>query len=231
MTESLSQTIKRAYRDIHSSPGRTALAALVLIVLLALLVLGIQFIVRQRGSLALLNWLNLLLIPLLLVAAAVWLAGTWKRTQLEMARLRDERALVESYYDRLTDLLLSRNLRGAAADDEVARAARAHTLTTLRQLDGEGRGQIVRFLYESSLLSAEHPAVDLQAADLSGANLAGVHMAGVGLRNVNLRDARLVEAEMPASDLRQSQLERADLSRVELAESYLRGAHSPVYRL
>ena len=76
MTESLSQTIKRAYRDIHSSPGRTALAALVLIVLLALLVLGIQFIVRQRGSLALLNWLNLLLIPLLLVAAAVWLAGS-----------------------------------------------------------------------------------------------------------------------------------------------------------
>ena len=131
MSETLSQTIKRVYRDIRSSPSRSALAALMVFVLLALVVLGLQFIVRQRGSLAVLNWLNLLLIPLLLVSAAVWLAGTWKRTQLEMARLRDERALVESYYDRLTDMLLSRNLRAAAADDEVARAARAHTLPSL----------------------------------------------------------------------------------------------------
>ena len=45
---------------------------------------------------------------LLLIGAVVWLANTWKGTQMEMARLRDERALVDGYYDRLTDLLLSR---------------------------------------------------------------------------------------------------------------------------
>lgn len=121
MAESLNQTVIRTYRHIRSSPARTAVAVVVLLILLVLLFLGVQFLAQQRGSLALLNGLNLLLIPLLLIGAVVWLANTWKRTQMEMARLRDERALVDGYYDRLIDLLLSRNLRGAAPDDEVAR--------------------------------------------------------------------------------------------------------------
>ena len=147
MAESFNQTFIRAYRYIRSSSVRTALAVVVLVILLFLLFLGVQFVAQQRGSLALLNGLNLLLIPLLLIGAVVWLANTWKGTQMEMARLRDERALVDGYYDRLTDLLLSRNLRGAAPDDEVARAARAHTLTHLRQLGGDGRRQVGRFLH------------------------------------------------------------------------------------
>ena len=113
MAESFNQTFIRAYRYIRSSSVRTALAVVVLVILLFLLFLGVQFVAQQRGSLALLNGLNLLLIPLLLIGAVVWLANTWKGTQMEMARLRDERALVDGYYDRLTDLLLSRNLRGA----------------------------------------------------------------------------------------------------------------------
>ena len=174
MAESFNQTFIRAYRYIRSSPVRTALAVVVLVILLVLLFLGVQFVAQQRGSLALLNGLNLLLIPLLLIGAVVWLANTWKGTQMEMARLRDERALVDGYYDRLTDLLLSRNLRGAAPDDEVARAARAHTLTPLRQLDGDGRGQIVRFLNESALLGAEL-VVDERIQMLDGEIHALVH--------------------------------------------------------
>ena len=69
------------------------------------LFLAIQFVAQQRGSLALLNGLNLLLIPLLVIGAVVWLANNWRRTQMEIARLRDERALVDAYYDRMTCLL------------------------------------------------------------------------------------------------------------------------------
>ena len=125
MAESFNQAVMRTYRHIRATPARTAAAVAVLVLLLVAVFMAIQFVAQQRGSLALLNGLNLLLIPLLVIGAVVWLANNWRRTQMEIARLRDERALVDAYYDRLTDLLLSRNLRGAAPDDEVARAARA----------------------------------------------------------------------------------------------------------
>ena len=121
-------------------------------------------------------------------------------------------------------MLLSRNLRQASTEDEAARAARAHTLTIFRQLDGEGRGQIVRFLYESALLNAGEPIVDLQSAELRGILLDQTHLSGINLRNVDLREAHLNGAELPASDLREAKLDDADLTGVDLSESYLRGA-------
>ena len=107
MAESFNQTFIRAYRYIRSSPVRTALAVVVLVILLVLLFLGVQFVAQQRGSLALLNGLNLLLIPLLLIGAVVWLANTWKGTQMEMAR-------PVSY----THLALGRAQKGGAAAEQ-----------------------------------------------------------------------------------------------------------------
>ena len=165
-------------------------ALLLLLVIILLVAFGIRAILQENRSLALLNWLNLLLIPILLVAAALWLTNSWRRTQLDIARIRDERAMIEGYFDRLTDLLLNKNLRQANPDDEAARAARAHTLTTLRNLAPEDRGQVVRFLYESALLDAAEPIVDLQAADLSGMTLSQVQMPAVNLRSVHLAGAQ-----------------------------------------
>ena len=139
MSEPFSAVLSRYMRLIRSSPRRTAVVLLILLLVIALIALGMWFIAQQNRSLAVLNWLNLLIIPAFLVLAAIWLSNSWRRTQLEVARSRDERAMIESYFDRLTDLLLSRNLRQASTEDEAARAARAHTLTIFRQLDGEGR--------------------------------------------------------------------------------------------
>ena len=155
-----SQTISRYYRQIRSSPSRMLLVIVFLLLLVVLVFLAVRFVALQNRSLALLNWLNLLLIPLFLVIAGVWLTQAWRRTQFELARLRDERAMAEAYYDRLTNLLLERNLRQASPDDEVARAARAHTLALLRELDGKGRGQIIRNTPEGTLVCATEPRAD-----------------------------------------------------------------------
>ena len=116
MSEPFNTSLSRLYRYIRSTPWRTAVAVVVLLLILTLVLLGVRFVALQNRSLALLNWLNLLLIPLVLIVAAVWLTSAWRRTQLDVARLRDERAMVEGYFDRLTDLLLSRSLtaKGAA---------------------------------------------------------------------------------------------------------------------
>ena len=171
MTESFSTLLTRFYRWMRLSPWRAAAILVLLIIIISLVTYGIRVILQENRSLAVLNWLNLLLIPLLLGAAALWLTNSWRQTQLDIARLRDERAMIEGYFDRLTDLLLNKNLRQSNSDDETVRAARAHTLTTLRNLNPDDRGQVVRFLYESALLNAAEPIIDLQAADLSKMDL------------------------------------------------------------
>ncbi|HNS40335.1 MAG TPA: pentapeptide repeat-containing protein, partial [Promineifilum sp.] len=225
MVESLNTSIAQLYRSTKASPRRMAVALLVILFfVIALTVLGIQFIITRNSPLALVNLLGLMLIPILLIGAALWLTTTWRRTQMDIARLNAAQAMIESYFDRLTDLLLNHNLSQVTSDNEVAGVARAHTLTTLRNLNGERRGQVVRFLYESALLSAGEPIIDLQAAELGGMTMSQIPMPGINLRNVDLRSARLLGVAMPASDLRDSNLEGADLSYSDLSESYLRGA-------
>ena len=74
-------------------------------------VVAVRQVRYKNRSLALLNWLNLLLIPSLLVAAALWLTSSAPDLVGWRNRVRDERAMVEGYFDRLTDLLLNKNLR------------------------------------------------------------------------------------------------------------------------
>jgi hypothetical protein len=186
MSELFGPTFVRFYRYIRSSPWRMAVAIIVILALIILGLWGFRSASSQNRLLPLLNWLNLLFIPLMLTLVALWLTFAWRRIQLEVNRLRDERLMVESYLNRLNDLLLNHNLRQASTDDEPARVARAHTLSILRQLNGEGRGRILRFLYDASLLNAGGPIVDLQAADLKSIDLSRVQMPGVNLRNVNL---------------------------------------------
>ena len=95
MSEPFNSTLSRWYRSISSSPGRMAVAILFLLGIIALVLLAVRFVSLQNRSLALLNWLNLLLIPLVLIIAAVWLTGAWRRTQLEVARLRGRSSLPE----------------------------------------------------------------------------------------------------------------------------------------
>lgn len=47
MAESLRQSLTRYYREIRSAPMRMAMAVLMLVIILALAVLGVQFLVAN----------------------------------------------------------------------------------------------------------------------------------------------------------------------------------------
>src|SRR5919106_668649 len=91
-----------------------------------------------------------------------------KQQQIEDDRVRQN--VLQSYIRDMTELLLDRRLAASvpistATPDPnstttpvpkspVRQIARASTLSALRQLDGERKGLLVRFLYESNLIGA-----------------------------------------------------------------------------
>ena len=100
------------------------------------------------------DWVDLFIIPGVLVTGAWWLVRTVRSVEGQTAQQRveaersiaDERnreAALQTYLDRITELMLHRDLRSSEALQEIARA---RTLTTLRVLDKQRQGLLVQFL-------------------------------------------------------------------------------------
>jgi hypothetical protein len=112
---------------------------------------------NTRGGLrdkTLWDWTQLLIIPLVL--AIVGFAFTWTQDRRAHA-IEDQRAqdaALQAYLDKMSDLMLKRDLR---AEEEIAARllARARTLTVLERLDAEHKNSVVKFLWESSLVQVE----------------------------------------------------------------------------
>jgi uncharacterized protein YjbI with pentapeptide repeats len=147
-----------------------------------------------------------------------------------------EQAL-EAYIDRMSELLIDKNLKVLIgkkleeSDPEYQKLdaafdiARARTLSVLRRLDkdGERKGSVIRFLIDAELIS---DLLDLSDANLRGANLRGAYLRGAYLRGANLRGAYLVfaflsEADLSDADLSDANLSRAFLSGADLIRAFL----------
>ena len=119
------------------------------------------------------DWMELLLIPMVLAFGAYLLTKSEKsherdladerrRTEIELAekRFETERTLaedqleqsaLESFIDRMTDLMLSHDLRTSKENAEVRILARTRTLAVLRGINGKRKAQVLTFLYEAGL--------------------------------------------------------------------------------
>lgn len=201
------------------------------------------------------DWMELLIIPLVLAFGAFWLnrserdverqtAENRSKLEREIATDRQQEMALQSYLDRMSDLLLEKKLR-TAKSDEVRNVARMRTLTVLRGLDPTRKGFVLRFLYEGNLIASKNTIVelkggDLRKADLSGANLSEAALSGVVLsdanliysflQNANLSDARLSDArlsnvDLSGADLSSATLSNADLSAATLSDADLSGAY------
>jgi uncharacterized protein YjbI with pentapeptide repeats len=195
------------------------------------------------------DWLQLL--AALLVPVVVGFAGltfTRKQSQTERKiaddRLQEERRLaddrqreaaLETYFDRVSQLLLDEGTRGHAHESHVQAVARARTVTTIRRLDSERNGSLLRFLRESHLMDLHGAPIDLGGADLTGAhlchtdlsgiNLNGAILSGADLRNANLSGTTLNEADLSGATLSGANLTTATLVEVLLIGADLRAAY------
>jgi len=132
------------------------------------------------------NWLQLLgvlAIPLVLVLGTLWL-GT-QQSQMNDALLKNqhdtalamsqqqrdtEQAIAEdqqreatlnTYFDRMSALLLDTHWKDPQAGAGLRALARARTLTALRSLDPFRKGNLVQFLHEAGLINKVNTEVDL----------------------------------------------------------------------
>ncbi len=234
----MSEKIRRIGRWAARQP---VVALLLTVVLLAIIILvtwaiwpstapgwsGIRPDTDAGATRTLWDWLELLLIPLTLLAAAWWLSRTKQRTTVDSAAPvtrssrfhgplddRYQESRLQAYFNRISRLLMEHGLREAKPEDEVRRIARAQTLTVLWGLNGERKGALTRFLHEAELIVNSDPIISLAGANLSSADL----------RSANLKDSNLRQAQLLRADLTRAQLSKTDLAGADLEGADLRGA-------
>jgi uncharacterized protein YjbI with pentapeptide repeats len=189
------------------------------------------------------DWLQLLIIPVVLVIAGYVINLTISRgeqeatkqralsereaaekraeTEREVAIDNQREAALQEYIDRIAELLLEKKLRESKSEeDEVRKIARIRTLTTLARLDKKRKKDVLQFLNESGLIERDTPFIRLYGANLSEANLSGVNLSGANLVDVDLSGANLSRAQLgyipfPPED-EQEDIKGANLSRANL---------------
>jgi uncharacterized protein YjbI with pentapeptide repeats len=200
------------------------------------------------------DWMQLFLIPIF-ISVGVFYLNRFERErehqraeerswlEREIAADRQREAVLQSYLDRMADLLLKEKLR-ATKKAEVRDVARIRTLTALRTLDSRRKGIVLRFLQESRLIE-QRPVIsligadltkaelitanlcqtDLRNVDLSKSNLAGADLSKSILKDADLNEANLLQANLNGTDLTKANLTRASLNRANLVGANLSNAN------
>jgi uncharacterized protein YjbI with pentapeptide repeats len=143
--------------------------------------------------------LELLIVPVILAAGAYWLQHSFKKREQYRLEQQAQEATLQSYLDKVTDLLVKENALDSQLGPTERAILRSRTLTAIRTLNGTRKGIIARFLAEADLIVGDNPViwgVDLERADLSGADLTNINLSGANLANANLEGAVLHAANM-----------------------------------
>lgn len=191
------------------------------------------------------DWLQLLIIPVVLAMIALLFNRATTRSDQEIAAARYEQDkkialdkqredLLQAYLDRMSELLLKEKLRSSAEDAEVRNVARVRTITVLTQLDARRVGYVFAFLREAGLMSkssvvslegADFHGVQWSEADLGHVNLCNTNLDYANLSSADLRFANLTNASLGSANLSQANLDGADLSNTELTGADLNKAY------
>lgn len=182
------------------------------------------------------DWLGLLIVP----AALAFAGYVIQRSERDRTDDQLKEQALQTYLDHMSELLLSGKFDHPDIRENAKTVARARTLTVLRGLDGERKGAMLRFLYESGLINGDSPTIDLRTADFSLAslreanleranlkdtNLAQAQLQGTQLKGANLEGANLEGANLYGADLQTANLDIANLQRANLIIANLRSAH------
>jgi Pentapeptide repeats (9 copies) len=178
---------------------------------------------NRRGRKTLWDWLQLLIIPMLLAGGAV----SFNMQQSEVSRSitadQQKEATLNTYMNDISDLLLNHSLATSKFGDQVQYVARAKTLSALRVLNPERKNVLMRFLSDTGILfgqSGKPPVLRLNDADLSDVNLSGVKLYGAYLSATNFMGARLDSANLAFANLDEANLHNVDLNHADLFHTH-----------
>lgn len=170
------------------------------------------------------DWMSLLGVPLTLAILGVLFqqiqlkqAEAAAREQRELASEEAKEEILQGYFDRLSVLLVDKNLLAISAKvrdtkssgegesqqlpdgireeqellDSSLDVIRARTLSILRRFEDDSvrKGSVMRFLIEAHIISRLE--LNLSSSELSQANLQGAKLYGANLEGANLQGANL----------------------------------------
>ena len=225
---------------------RATVSILGVSVLIAVVAGFVTWVVRTEGTgfsgNDLVDWLDLLLIPVVLALGVLVVNWATQRRQMQLARDENEtdrqiaadrnnEETLRHYQDAMERLLLERKLNsppGRASGE--ATIAEARTRSALRTLDPIRKGLLLQFIHEAHLINSDHPILtlalaDASAAELNYANLIGSNFSSTNLRSAKLRGADLTEAIFSKSNMRWTILRLAKLVDADLSWADLTGAN------
>lgn len=199
------------------------------------------------------DWLSLLGVPLSLAVLGIWFQHSQQERAVKLdieRRARDEvldrerreladdqtkEEVLQVYFDRLSTLLVDKNLLAIADKEEkvpeeqalldaAVDVIRARTLSILRRFEGDEKRKtsVIRFLSEADVISKLN--LNLSRVDLSRANLSRANLSGVDLSDADLSGANLIEAKLGRANLQWAKLSDADLSNADLSDADLSAA-------
>lgn len=188
------------------------------------------------------DWMELLIIPLVLALGAIFLnrseraverEAAEKRAELEreIAKDHQQEAALQTYISRMSELLLKEKLR-TTNRKEVSDVARTLTISIMRGLDKERNDLIVQFLREAKLIideksilnEADMERMNLQNLNLSNAFLQKANLFGAFLQNANLEGANLSSVNLDGANLQSAKLWETNLSNASLSDADFSGA-------
>lgn len=140
-----------------------------------------------------------------------------------------ESDVFQEYLDRLSDLLSGENLFTTEPEDEIRNLFEMQTLEVFSKLDGDIKGQLLRFLHDTKIIGqtgiVELRGALLDKAELRGEDLRGANLVGANLNRADLSGARLEEADLRGASLGGADLWGAVLIRADLSQAHLWGAN------
>lgn len=163
------------------------------------------------------DWMELLVIPMVLAVGVWWLDKSEKETERKINIDSHCQQQLNHYLESMTKLLLDKDLRGSESKAEIRIIARVQTLTVLRNLDLSRKAEVIRFLYEADLINKRNPIVDLSSANLSDVNLDDINLSEASLIGVNFCCASLQGTDLSGANLRWANLTSCDLRRCNLS--------------
>ena len=172
------------------------------------------------------DWMQLLIIPVVLALVAVWFNRIDKKNEVAIASDNQQESALQSYLDHMQELLLEKGLRESQPGDEVRNIARVRTLTMFYQLDARRTNYMLSFLNEAAIISEDQGncIVSFNKANLRLASMHGVNLGGLSFSEANLSESDLSESILMKTNLSRARLFGANLRRTILNEADLSGA-------
>jgi uncharacterized protein YjbI with pentapeptide repeats len=181
------------------------------------------------------DWLQLLIIPLVLAMAALFFNQMNTRTEQQIAQQRykldqeialdtQREDLLQTYLDRLSELLLEKNLDNIQIDQKARKVVRVRTISILIRLDATRVGYVFALLRDAGLVERNNPAISFHEANFVRVDWSEASLSETNLSRATLTEAKLTGANLNNSDLSETNLTGANLTGADLSSANLTGA-------